>query len=411
MKKYFVMLVMLACIGTTSAQEQIVANDVEVAQGGQGILAIDMQLLADHDYVSYQLKVELPEGISLVADAYGNADFTLPESQPAAVFKITDFPASNGILKVASSPSTAIAAHEGTLVTIPVKADASLAIGTKLEGRISGVVFAHADATAQNFSDATFEIEVVENITVLDETSTTVPAAAENVKVLVKRTIKANEWSTICLPFDMTETQVKAAFGDDVQLAEYIEHEMNADRTALNIIFDDAYLSKDGLIANYPYIIKTSKDITEFTVDGVTIDPDEGNAFAEFTNGKSGSRKEVYGTFKGTYHAQTTVPANTLFLSDNQFWYSKGLTKMKAFRAYFDIKDVLASVEGANSRISYVVGNSETTGISSMHNAQCLMHNEVYDLQGRRMNSSLFTHHSSLKKGLYIKNGRKEVVR
>ena len=68
-------------------------------------------------------------------------------------------------------------------------------------------------------------------------------------------------------------------------------------------------------------------------------------------------------------------------------------------------------IEGANSRISYVVGNSETTGISSMHNAQCLMHNEVYDLQGRRMNSSLFTHHSSLKKGLYIKNGRKEVVR
>jgi len=62
-------------------------------------------------------------------------------------------------------------------------------------------------------------VEPQDSRVVLDETSTTAPKASNGaVDVLVKRTIKANEWSTICLPFTMTETQVKTAFGDDVRI-------------------------------------------------------------------------------------------------------------------------------------------------------------------------------------------------
>ena len=39
--------------------------------------------------------------------------------------------------------------------------------------------------------------------------------------VRVKRTINANEWSTICLPFAITAEQVKGVFGDDVQLGDF----------------------------------------------------------------------------------------------------------------------------------------------------------------------------------------------
>ena len=69
--------------------------------------------------------------------------------------------------------------------------------------------------------------------------------------------------------------------------------------------------------------------------------------------------------------------------------------------------------------------NGTTAIASSMLNSQCLMLNNVYDLQGRRVSSavanwlspsgrrakpsSLFTLHSSLKKGLYIANGKKIV--
>ena len=45
----------------------------------------------------------------------------------------------------------------------------------------------------------------------------------------------------------------------------------------------------------------------------------------------------------------------------------------------------------------------ETTGISTMHNSQCIMNNEYYDLSGRRV--ALPT------KGLYIVNGKKVIIK
>lgn len=33
--------------------------------------------------------------------------------------------------------------------------------------------------------------------------------------------------------------------------------------------------------------------------------------------------------------------------------------------------------------------------------------NQYYDLQGRRVDASLFTPHSSLRKGIYIRDGKK----
>ena len=47
--------------------------------------------------------------------------------------------------------------------------------------------------------------------------------------------------------------------------------------------------------------------------------------------------------------------------------------------------------------------DGETTGIDAMHNAQCTMHNEVFDLQGRRV--------AQPTKGLYIVNGKKVVIK
>ena len=94
---------------------------------------------------------------------------------------------------------------------------------------------------------------------ILDENSTVAPTAQTSVNVKVKRTIKANEWSTLCLPFDMTEAQVKTVFGNDVQLKEFISYDVTKEGnnvTGITINFEDADLS-DGFYGNYPYIIKT----------------------------------------------------------------------------------------------------------------------------------------------------------
>ncbi len=114
----------------------------------------------------------------------------------------------------------------------------------------------------------------------------------------------------------------------------------------------------------------------------------------------------------GTYEANLVLEENTLFLSENKFWYSKGLTKMKAFRAYFDFYDVLSEVEDAGARVFVSVGDEETTGVVSIDNGQWIMDNSVYDLQGRRISvPSASSENSVLPKGVYIVNGKKVVVK
>ena len=197
----------------------------------------------------------------------------------------------------------------------------------------------------------------------------------------------------------MTEAQVYEAFGEDVQVAEFIEYESTDDLTSINVIFDEAHLAEDGFMANYPYIIKTSKNITEFMVTSV-IEPDEENAVAEFTNGKAGSDKKVYGTFYGTLKAGGKVPANCLFLNGGEFWYSTGQINIKAFRGYFEFVDVLPSLETAASNVKMVF-RGETTGIKDITVETA--NDDMYDLQGRRIVNS--------DKGVYIKNGKKVVIK
>ena len=241
---------------------------------------------------------------------------------------------------------------------------------------------------------------VVQNYDVLlDENSTVAPESSNGtVTVLVKRTIKADEWSTICLPFAMTEEQCKAAFGDDVQIADFTgyETEEDADENFVGITVN--FTSATAIEANHPYIIKVTEPVTEFTVDGVDIDPEEEPTVAAIKR----TRKQ-WSEFIGTYVANTTLEGQMLFLSGSNFWYSTGATTMKAFRAYFDFCDVLTDVENALSAARIFISfSNETTGVSEKV-AVTDDETPAYSLSGQRVMNP--------KKGLYIKNDKKIVVR
>ena len=238
-----------------------------------------------------------------------------------------------------------------------------------------------------------------EDVLVLDETSATAPAAEESANVRVRRTINANEWSTICLPFDMTEAQVKAAFGDDVQLAEFkgwetTEFDDDDNATAISVSFGDV----NAIAANTPYIIKVSKAITEFTADDVDIDPEDEPAV---TVGRI--NRGTFGSFTGSY-VPMTIEEGNLFLSDGKFWYSTGKTAMKGYRAYFYFQDVLASYSNsaATTRISMRFADGTTTSIGKIDNERLTIENDTYDLQGRKIEKPV-------RKGLYIRGGKKVV--
>jgi hypothetical protein len=76
---------------------------------------------------------------------------------------------------------------------------------------------------------------------------------------------------------------------------------------------------------------------------------------------------------------------------------------MKAFRAYFDFVDVLASVEqGAGARITMSFVDGDATGIRD-NNREAMTNDRYYDLQGRSVRTPA--------KGLYVRDGKKVVIK
>ena len=380
MKKIILnMLMLFAVTGVATAQTVTVA-DVEALPGETVKATLELTSPASK-YTGIQFAIQFPAtGFSIAATGAATG-------WPGLI----EYNLSEGKYKFAASSSSYF---EATNIDIEFTVDNSLALD-EYDVTVTDIIFeggSHKDPIA----DVPFKVIVTDRIT-LDENSTELPIERDGVNVKVKRTINANEWSTICLPFDMTESEVKAAFGNDVKLAYFTSYDFEKDGdniTNITINFEEDDLS-EGFSKNYPYVIKTSKKITEFSLDGKNIAPDD--AEESYSQGKGSNKKS--GKFIGTYQASTEVPENSLFLSGNKFWYSTGATKMKAFRAYLKLDHVLTD-KSAGARIN--VTDDETTGIKEVHgNANV---DGTYDLQGRKVEEPT-------NKGLYIVNGHKVVIK
>ena len=353
---------------------------VNITPGGTSnvVIYFDLGIPA---YTAYQFDIAYPEGISSVNDSDGNPAFTPGEVYNSHSVSSGYAPDGKARFQCFSLNSVSLTAQSGTLLIIPIKAVKSLAEGT-YEATISPIEFTQTDATPDRPDAVTFNIKVT-NTVVLDENSTTAPAAASGVNVKVLRTINANEWSTICLPFAMNETQVTTAFGNNVQLGDFTGCTVdNDDNITAN--FSDVTV----IDANHPYIIKVSSPISEFTVDDVTIAP----GTAEVKKDKSG---KWYNCFIGNYVNETVLVDGSLFLYDNKFYFSTGTTKIKAFRAYFSFDAAGAYYE---SRIA--IAFDETTVIREINTND---NNNVYDLRGLKVKNPA--------KGIYVKDGKKVIIK
>ena len=405
MKKIFMLLTALVAYCGGAMADGLEVQDVNISQGGEATLEIALENPVTA-FAAFQFNVELAEGITVSTNDKGkfvyekgerlDEEFSLSLSQPDAL--VNTFRVLGYYTETQPIPSTT-----GAVVKITIKADAALAVGTTHVCKLSAINLTETNETKHTPDDITFNVKITEKTyTILDETSTTAPAASGGpVDIQVKRTIKANEWSTLVLPFDMTEAQLKEALGSDVKLAEFEDYEAEYtgdDVTGLTVNFVATDLT-EGFYGNYPYLVKTSKDITEFIVTS-TIDPDEEGAVVEYDNGKSGKQRKVLGSLIGTYHAGDAIPNNGLFLSGNKFWYSAGATKIKAFRAYFMLNEVLSGVAEAKVRFMVDEDAAAIEGITPD------MENGVwYTLDGRQLNGK------PTEKGVYIVDGKKVLIK
>lgn len=237
--------------------------------------------------------------------------------------------------------------------------------------------------------------------TYLSELSDNLPEDETNANVTVMRTIQGGKWNTICLPFAMTNSQMKTAFGDDVLLGDFVGYEYTENEKKEVVSIKVKFVAADAIEPNHPYIIKVREDMTEFSVDNVDIDASDAPMVATCEH-----NKRQWSEFIGTYVQNTTVPEECLFISDGKFYYSVGKTKMKGYRAYFSFYDVLEDYESTSEApvyIDYLEG--DPAAIVSVDDERDGMVATWYTLDGRKLNVKPTT------KGLYIYNGKKIAIK
>ena len=241
---------------------------------------------------------------------------------------------------------------------------------------------------------------------------------------------KDGGWNTLCLPFDITNAQLDALdhplHGSKiVELdVESKEEDGVTPKTRLDndgtlyLYFNSVYdymMPSEGLKAGKPYLVKWEKlngydenpsdfDISDPVFSGVTID-----ASASTPVNFNG------GAFRGTY-SPINFEANDksiLFLgAENKLYWPNADMTLKACRAYFQLNN------GAEARAIVLNFNDDednTTGIAPLLSPEGddagasprggLVGASWYDLQGRRLSQK------PTKAGIYVRNGRKKVLK
>ncbi len=381
----------LLCMGKAMAANVLTVCDVAVPQGGQATIEIGCWF--DTEFTAFELQLSLPDGLTLVTDEDGKPVIERGFEGSHAIsgnllpsngnYKFTCYSTDRDDLSMPTN---------GTLFRVTVKADANLATGTTLTAGIVASEFTRtADSMGEYLDDVEFSITITELRTILDENATEPPVAEEGVDVRVRRIFAADEWTTICLPFAMTETQTREAFGEGVMLADFTrwtsEEDEEGDIVRLNLFFETV----PQIEANHPYMINVMEDMTEFTVDGVNVEPEEEPTV------QVGKKKADRGYMIGSYTVSAVPEGDIAISSDGQFAYSDGSMQTKAFRAWFELADELTNKDNCDVRL-YI--DDRETSVRDLH--LLMPDGTVYDLAGRRITKA--------GKGIYIIGGRKQAV-
>ena len=227
--------------------------------------------------------------------------------------------------------------------------------------------------------------------------------------LLADRTLyKDGKWNTLCLPFNLVleGSPLEGATARPLSSA-------SISGTTLNLEFGDAVTM---LVAGTPYIIKWAKadgydqasedarDIKNPVFNGVTIDATD----RSYDNGVWGEeRVRFLGTYKSTTF--TAEDKSILFLGDaNTLYYAGSGAGLGAQRAYFKIGSDGALLASRLTSFNIDFGDDEATGIISLTpdpSPKGEGSEYWYSLDGRRLDTK------PTKKGVYINNGRRIVIK
>ena len=161
MKRLFILGFVLAFAGITQAADVLKVQDVEVAAGESVTLNIELNNTTTN-LMGWQCDISLPEGLTLELKTNGKPKGTLGERFQDTDHSISSSQLANGDYRfiATSMDGDVIPGTSGTLFSVTVIADVSLAAGTKLTGTVKNIEFNTKDNQKLTFSDESFAITI-----------------------------------------------------------------------------------------------------------------------------------------------------------------------------------------------------------------------------------------------------------
>lgn len=261
-----------------------------------------------------------------------------------------------------------------------------------------------------------FTLEYLGNNVVLDENQNDVQYINDQQEndvaktVYLKRSLKAGQWNTISLPVNLTKEQIEKTFGEGTVVSQLVDY--NKEGNVIN------FKTTDQMIMYIPYLIKpTSKGIAEgksVTAGNVTIEAPYYVIENVVLNPVNKLHDQYQATTDGvqffSVFANTTdkpVHVGDYGIGTDGNWYHLTTAKnIKGFRAWMRLTDANASkiqlsVDGQNQGSVTAIN-----GIAGDEQAPA----NIYNVNGQLVRSNA-TNANGLPKGLYIKGGKKFVVK
>ena len=251
-----------------------------------------------------------------------------------------------------------------------------------------------------------------DNLLVLDEDKTLdVTKTYTGAKMLLHRTFTKSSdnnkkgWNSIILPVDMTAAQVKEAFGENTQLAEFNALENKWIKFATVAVTGDNVVLKK----NTPYIIYPTKEPLgnySYTIDGVTqilngpVYVANGINYDDQTSDLTHTVDGLGMTYTGSYDSKTVVSADSYMFSKGDLVHTNKDHTVKAYRCW--LKEDASS---GRMLMFSINGNGigGTTGIHVIEENKQNTNTGIYNLGGVRMNTNNV---NKLPKGVYIVNNK-----
>ena len=217
----------------------------------------------------------------------------------------------------------------------------------------------------------------------LDENSETSPVDQDTYanEVTTNRTLKAGQWNTLCLPFDLDAEQIAEAGITEVRTLSGV--------TVTNEAGFVSFTPVNDMEAGKPYLVKVAQTTTLAFGD---VWVQAADSVAVVVNGASMEGFYCLTTLKDVY-----------YISNDRFYYADVPVTSKGFRAF------IALTEAANVE-SLAIRLDDATGIEDAEAGDDGLV-DVYTVNGVRLRTGVERAKAleGLPRGIYIVNGKKAV--